>query len=344
MVSIYNLTYSQMIEKWQEMGYKPFKAQQLYAWLYKRRIFDVQQMTDLSKDFRQYLTDGFDFGLLKEVTRQVSSDGTIKFLFECVDGALVETVIMFHSYGPSICVSSQVGCAMGCVFCASGLLMKQRDLTSGEMVLQVLMGQLAINERIGNVVVMGSGEPFDNYQPVMDFLDIINSDYGLAIGARHITVSTCGIVPRIRQFAHEKQYNLAISLHAPNDELRNQLMKVNHAYPLKELQAALLDYQKIQNRRLSFEYILLKGLNDQPEHVTQLKNFMRMFPNSYVNLIPYNAVNEHGLNGVTDIEALKFYDRLKKIGLAVTLRTKHGDDIDAACGQLRNKHRSGVDK
>ena len=249
--------------------------------------------------------------------------------------------MMIFDYGRSICVTSQVGCNMGCAFCASGLTKKQRDLSSGEMVAQVMYVQQELDERderLSHIVVMGTGEPFDNYENVMNFLATVNHDRGLAIGARHITISTCGIAPRIREFALEHtQYNLAISLHAPNDELRSQLMPINRAYPLEELMDAIAFYCSSNNRRLTFEYILLRGVNDRPEHVRQLAKLLRGL-NAYVNLIPYNAVDEKGFQGVDHDTAMVFYDALMKAGIRCTIRKEHGGDIDAACGQLRVKH------
>jgi 23S rRNA (adenine2503-C2)-methyltransferase len=217
---------------------------------------------------------------------------------------------------------------------------KNRDLSAGEMVSQVLYVQRELDpqqERVSHVVVMGTGEPFDNYNNVMNFLSILNHDLGLAIGARHLTVSTCGIVPMIRKFASEQvQYNLAISLHAPNDELRSKLMPINQAYPLKELFDALKDYSETNNRRITFEYILLKDVNDQDMHARQLSHLIKGM-NAYVNLIPYNVVDEHGYKAVDFVSAMRFYDKLMKLGVKCTLRQEHGGDIDAACGQLRAK-------
>ena len=246
----------------------------------------------------------------------------------------------FH-FGESICVSTQVGCNMACSFCASGLLKKKRDLSAGEIVGQVLYVQKILDEtekRIGNVVIMGTGEPFDNYDNVLNFANIINSDHGLAIGARHITISTCGIVPKIKEFSKGKyQYNLAISLHAPNDELRSKLMPINKAYPLDELMEALREYSIDNNRRLTFEYILLHGINDLDEYAVELAKLIKGY-NAYVNLIPYNEVDESGYVSSNEKSALHFYDLLMKNGVKATLRSKHGEDIDAACGQLRVKY------
>ena len=324
-----------------EVGLKPFRAKQIFRWLYEKRVSSFFEMSDISKDLQNKLNDDFYIEPLKIVDRQISRDGTQKFLFELRDGSLVESVLMIFDYGFSACLSSQVGCNMGCTFCASGLLKKQRSLSAGEIVLQALMIQKTLDEnnnRLGNIVLMGTGEPFDNYDNVMKALSIINDPFGLQIGARHISISTCGIVPMIKRFALEdKQYNLAISLHAPNDELRSKLMPINKAYPLKELFSALREYAQSNNRRLTFEYLLLQGINDSKKEADELKQLLQGL-NAYVNLIPYNEVKENDYKTASDENALRFYDLLKKNNVAVTLRTKKGDDIDAACGQLRANH------
>lgn len=321
-------------------GWKSYRGHQIFQWLYRNRVFDIDEMTNVSKETREILKKDFIVNPLKLIKKQVSHDGTTKFLFQTEDGALLESVMMVFDYGRSVCVSSQVGCNMGCAFCASGLTKKKRDLTSGEMVAQVMYVQKELDkqdQRLSHIVVMGTGEPFDNYDNVMNFLATVNHDRGLGIGSRHITISTCGIVPRIYDFANEHtQYNLAISLHAPNDELRDKLMPVNHAYPLKELVEAVQYYGKENNRRLTFEYILLNGVNDHPEHAKQLAKLLRGM-NAYVNLIPYNAVDEKGFKSVSHDEAMVFYDLLMKNHVRCTIRKEHGNDIDAACGQLRIK-------
>ena len=338
MSSIYDLSLADLQNYLSENGFKPFHARQIFKWLYEKRINDFDSMSDISKKMIEQLKNDFSIEPLTIRTSQTSKDGTMKFLFEMSDGALVESVLMVFEYGFSACLSSQVGCNMGCSFCASGLLKKQRDLKAGEIVGQALMIQRQLDsrgERLGNIVVMGTGEPFDNYGNVMKALSIINDPYGLEIGSRHISISTCGLVPGILRFSREQlQYNLAISLHAPNDELRNRLMPVNKAYPLNELIGALKEYSQLNNRRLTFEYLLLKGVNDQEIHVRQIKELLKGL-NAYINLIPYNTVKEKDFESSSAEDALRFYDLLKKNGVAVTLRQKKGDDIDAACGQLR---------
>lgn len=341
MKSLYDMNYDQMQEFALEQGWKKFRGHQIFQWLYRNRVTDIDEMSNLSKETRDRLKAEFVISPLQLRDKQVAKDGTTKFLFALEDGALIESVLMLFDYGKSVCVTSQVGCNMGCAFCASGLTKKQRNLTSGEMVAQVLYIQRELDQqgdRVSHIVVMGTGEPFDNYEEVMNFLATVNHDRGLGIGARHITISTCGIVPRILEFSKEHtQYNLAVSLHAPNDELRNRLMPINHAYPLAELMEALDQYGSENNRRLTFEYILLKGINDQPVHAKQLAKLIGK-RNAYINLIPYNAVDENGFQGVDYASAMVFYDQLMKLGVRCTIRKEHGGDIDAACGQLRVKH------
>jgi len=335
---IYDLNLTDLENYLVDNGLKPFRAKQIFKWLYEKRVSDFFSMSDISKDLQSKLNEDFVISDLTIKEHQISKDGTQKFLFELQDGCLVESVLMVFDYGFSACLSSQVGCNMGCNFCASGLLKKQRDLSAGEIVLQALMiqKQLDINQnRLGNIVVMGTGEPFDNYDNVMKAMSIINSPFGLEIGSRHISISTCGVVPGIRRFSKENlQYNLAISLHAPNDELRSSLMPINRAYPLKELFEALREYSSLNNRRLTFEYLLLRGVNDSKKEADEIKNLLKGL-DAYINLIPYNSVKEKDFETSSEENALRFYDLLKKNGVAVTLRQKKGDDIDAACGQLR---------
>lgn len=338
MQSLYDFTYEQMRDLAESFGWKKFRGHQIFQWLYRERVTDFDAMTNLSKDTREILKTHYSIDPLRLVRKQVSHDGTTKFLFATEDGSLLESVMMVFDYGKSVCVSSQVGCNMGCAFCASGLTKKKRDLTSGEMVAQVLKIQRELdktNDRLSHIVVMGTGEPFDNYENLMTFLETVNHDRGLGIGSRHITVSTCGIVPRIYDFSKaHTQYNLAISLHAPNQPLRQELMPVSKAYPLDELMEAIRFYGQENNRRLTFEYILLKGVNDQPEHARQLAKLLKGL-NAYVNLIPYNSVDEKQFKSVKHDEAMVFYDLLMKNHVRATIRKEHGQDIDAACGQLR---------
>ena len=338
MRSIYDYDLKDLEQYLIDNNLKPFRAKQIFKWLYEKRVNSFDLMSDISKDLQTKLNNDFYIQTLNIKAHQISKDGTQKFLFELPDGCLVESVLMVFDYGFSACVSSQVGCNMGCKFCASGLLKKQRDLTAGEIVGQALMIQRELDKqegRLGNIVVMGTGEPFDNYDNVMKAMSIINSPYGLEIGSRHISISTCGVVPGILRFANENvQYNLAISLHASNNELRSRLMPINNAYPLEVLLDALKKYSGLNNRRLTFEYLLLKGINDKKENAEEIKELLKGL-NAYINLIPYNSVKENEFETSSEENALRFYDLLKKNGVAVTLRQKKGDDIDAACGQLR---------
>ena len=340
MQSLFDLNYEQMQQMAIEHGWKSFRGHQIFQWIHRSRVDTIDEMSNLSKDTRDILKQEFTMNPLTLIRKQVSSDGTTKFLFQTEDGDLLESVMMVFDYGKSVCVSSQVGCNMGCAFCASGLTKKKRDLTSGEMVAQVLYVQKELDkeqDRLSHIVVMGTGEPFDNYENVMNFLSTVNHDRGLGIGSRHITISTCGVVPKIYEFANEHtQYNLAVSLHAPNNELRDTLMPINHAYKIEELMEALDYYSKENNRRLTFEYILLKGVNDKPIHAKQLSKLLKG-KNAYINLIPYNNVDEKNFKSVKYEEAMVFYDMLMKNNVRCTIRKEHGNDIDAACGQLRIK-------
>jgi len=340
--------YDYRLNKWEEYflnnGEKKYRARQLYQWLYQKQVTSFQEMSDLSQGLIAKLAADFSFDDLRLIDKTVSSDETIKYLFELADQALIETVLMKYDYGNTVCVTTQVGCNMGCTFCASGLLKKQRDLTAGEMVAQVLYIDKLLKEedsRVSNVVVMGIGEPFDNYDNVLDFMKIINHDLGLAIGARHITVSTSGIVPRIYDFADEAtQFNLAVSLHAANDELRSKLMPINQRFNLAALKEALVYYSNKTNRRITLEYILLDGVNIADRDVKALKKFVSGL-NCYVNLIPYNPVLEVDYHSVDYRQALEFYNKLKQVNIHCTLRAKQGDDISAACGQLRAQQEKG---
>ena len=337
MISIYNFTLEQMIDEFIAIGEKKFRATQVFEWIYRKNVYDFNEMNNLSLDLRHKLSSTYSTNLLKIVEKQESKDGTIKYLFELEDGGLVESVLMIHDYGRSLCVTSQLGCNMGCKFCASGLLKKQRNLTAAEMVLQVLTVNKDTGNNISHVVVMGTGEPFDNYDNVMNFIRVINHAKGLAIGARHLTISTCGLVDKIEKYAHEGiQTNLAISLHAPNDDVRDQIMPINKAYPMDKLREAMKYYISKTNRRITLEYILLRGVNDSLVHARQLAHYVRGL-NVYVNLIPYNAVDEHGYqqSSQSDVEAFK--NELLRLKINCTLRKEHGRDIDGACGQLRAK-------
>lgn len=338
--SLYGKTLENLQQVVLSLGYKKYNGEQILRWLYQSQVTSIDEMSNLSLQLRETLKEKYEIYLPEIVKKQVSSDGTIKYLLKLQDGNLVETVLMRYVYGNAVCVSSQVGCNMGCSFCASGLLKKVRDLTSAEITSELMTIQLDLNkngERVSHIVIMGIGEPFDNYDNVMKFIYCINEAKGLAIGARHISVSTCGLVPKIRQIMNEKiQINLAISLHAANDETRNKIMKINHAYNMKDLKDVLLEYCNATNRRLTFEYILLKGINDSSEDAIQLAKWLEGTC-SYVNLIPYNAVNESPYQRSDEKSINNFYNLLKNYKINVTIRREFGKDIEAACGQLRAK-------
>lgn len=338
MESIYGYTEDMFKKYLTDMGQKPFRATQLIEWLYRHKISSFDEITNMKKDFILKLKEDFSIDTLECVTNQKSSDGTQKFLFRLSDGNLIETVLMCHDYGYSVCVTTQVGCNMGCQFCASGMKKKLRNLEAHEIVLQVLTVSKLADVRVSHVVVMGIGEPFDNYDNVIKFLKIINNPLGLEIGARHITVSTCGLVEKIYEYAEfDLQVNLAISLHAPNDETRNQIMPINKAYPIEKLIKAIRYYIEKTNRRVTIEYILLQGLNDTKAHANELCDLLYGL-NVYVNLIPYNEVIEKPYKRSKKEDMMAFFDILKKRRINVQLRREQGGDIDAACGQLRSKH------
>ncbi len=343
--SIYGLTFNELEDFFVKNGQKKSQAKRVWKALYQEHIRNFADMKSLDSECIQFIEEHFTIQSIRTEICQKSKDGTVKFLYRLQDGNLIETVLMRQSYGTSVCVTTQVGCNIGCSFCASGLLRKNRDLTAGEIVEQIIHAQQYLNsenqgERITHAVVMGIGEPFDNYNNLVQFLNIITSPRGLNLGPRHITVSTSGIVPKIYDFAHlEPRVNLAISLHAPNNELRTRMMKINRAYPIDKLMAAVDYYIDKTNRRVTFEYIMIKDVNDGVEQAEELAELLKdMKKHAYVNLIPYNPVNEYSEYQRSPKESiLKFYDVLKKNGINCTIRQELGSDIDAACGQLRSK-------
>ncbi|MBB5354933.1 23S rRNA (adenine2503-C2)-methyltransferase [Anoxybacillus mongoliensis] len=340
--SIYSLRLEDLQSWVEQQGEKPFRATQIFEWLYKKRVTSFEDMTNIPKALRERLDEHFVITTLKTLVQQTSKDGTMKFLFELHDGYSIETVLMRHDYGNSICVTTQVGCRIGCTFCASTLGGLKRNLQAGEIVAQVVKVQKALdetNERVSSIVVMGIGEPFDNYDELLKFLKIVNHPKGLHIGARHITVSTSGIIPKIYQFADENmQINFAISLHAPNTELRSKLMPINRAYKLPELMEAVRYYIEKTGRRVTFEYGLFGGVNDQIEHAEELAELIKGLK-CHVNLIPVNYVPERNYVRTPREQIFAFEKTLKKYGINVTIRREQGHDIDAACGQLRAKER-----
>ena len=336
MKSIYGMSLKDLEEYFLSHNDKKFRATQIYDWLYRKNVTSFDDMTNLKKDVIELLKN--DFYLRTLELKKVERDTLVnKYLFYLQDGEKIEAVLMRHDYGNSICISTQVGCNMGCKFCESGRLKKVRNLTAGEMTEQILQVQEDIGDRVSHVVLMGIGEPFDNYDEVTKFIEIINHDLGLAIGARHITVSTCGLIPKIKEFMNfPYQVNLAISLHAPTDELRRQIMPVANAYPLKDLMQTIQEYIAKTNRRVTFEYILLQGINDSKECAESLAKLVSGM-NCYINLIPYNETENIGYKRSKEETIREFYDILKKNHTSVTKRKEFGSKISAACGQLRSK-------
>lgn len=336
MKSIYGMSLKDLEEYFLSHNDKKFRATQIYDWLYRKNVTSFDDMTNLKKDVIELLKN--DFYLRTLELKKVERDTLVnKYLFYLQDGEKIEAVLMRHDYGNSICISTQVGCNMGCKFCESGRLKKVRNLTAGEMTEQILQVQEDIGDRVSHVVLMGIGEPFDNYDEVTKFIEIINHDLGLAIGARHITVSTCGLIPKIKEFmTFPYQVNLAISLHAPTDELRRQIMPVANAYPLKDLMQTIQKYIAKTNRRVTFEYILLQGINDSKECAESLAKLVSGM-NCYINLIPYNETENIGYKRSKEETIREFYDILKKNHTSVTKRKEFGSKISAACGQLRSK-------
>lgn len=343
--SIYGLTFDQLTSWLLERGHKKFRATQVWDWLYRKRVTSFVEMMDVHSECIELLAEHYVIQTLSQHFKQESTDGTIKFLFKLNDGNLIETVLMRQKYGLSVCVTTQVGCNLGCSFCASGLLTKSRDLFCGEIVEQIMNVQLHLdqaesNDLVSHVVVMGIGEPFDNFNNLVNFLQVIKDQKGLAIGARHITVSTSGLDDKIIEFADlNLQVNLAVSLHAPNNELRSKIMKINRAIPIESLMKAIDYYLKKTKRKITLAYILLKDVNDRMEHALQLAELLADKRHlTKVNLIPYNPVDELSQYQRSDhASVMAFYDTLKKQDINCTVRLEHGTDIDAACGQLRSK-------
>ena len=334
MRNIYDLTLKELEEYFTQIGEKTFRASQVFEGLYKKRLSSFDEMTNISKDLRKKLADTFSLYKIKLLVKQ-TGDNVNKYLFQLEDGNKIESVLMFHDYGISICVSSQVGCNMGCAFCESGRLKKVRNLLAYEIVEQILIIEEDKKKRITHVVVMGIGEPFDNYDNVLKFVKIINCNKGIDIGSRHITISTCGIIPGIKKFMEEDgQVNLAISLHAPNNELRSKIMPINKAYPLEKLMEVIKEYISKTNRRVTFEYIMLESVNDSEKEALELVELLKGI-NCYVNLIPYNETENIEFKRTKEWKILKFYDILKSNKINTTIRKEFGGSVDAACGQLR---------
>ncbi len=321
-----------------ELGQPAFRARQLYAWLHKP-VRTYEEMTNLPRALRQTLSDRYPLTPPEIVRKQESKlDGTVKYLWRLCDGSCVETVLMRYSYGNTVCVSSEVGCPMGCVFCASTLGGLVRRLEPQEILDQVLFTQLDQGEAVSHVVLMGIGEPLDNFENVLRFLALVNSPEGMGLSMRHISLSTCGLVPKIDALAEKKlQLTLSVSLHAPTDEIRGRLMPVNRAYPLEQLMGACRRYFSATNRRISFEYAMIRGVNDSPDQARQLLALLKGFP-AHVNLIPLNRVAESPLVPSARQTVAAFQELLEAGGVPATVRRTLGGDIDASCGQLRRKY------
>lgn len=321
-----------------KIGEKKFRALQIFKWLYIEKVKSFDDMTDLSLEFREKLKENYSICNFEIIKKQESSDGTKKYLFNLSDGNAIETVLMEYKHGKSICVSSQIGCKMGCKFCASTGIQFVRNLTAGEIVEQIIAVEQDVNDRISNVVFMGIGEPLDNYDNVIKAIRIINNPKGLAIGARHISLSTSGIVPKIYDLAKENiQCTLSISLHATNDQKRSSMMPVNNSYNISELIKACKDYVKTTNRRISFEYALAKDKNDNLDDAKELAKLLRGII-CHVNLIPINKIENGQFIKSSNENIIKFRDYLNDKGIVATIRRELGSDIDAACGQLRRKN------
>lgn len=336
---IKSLTMSELTSLIEAMGEKKFRALQVYDWLHRKFVADYDLMKNVPKVLKDKLANLSPVTVVTQVEKQVSAiDGTAKYLFKLADGNLIESVLMRYRFGNSVCISSQAGCRMGCRFCASTLNGLSRSLLPSEMLDQIYRIQADTGERVSHVVIMGTGEPFDNYDNVRRFVTLLTDENGINIGARNLTISTCGIVPRIRQFADEGlQVNLAISLHAPNDELRRTLMPVANKYSIEELIDACRYYVKRTSRRITYEYSLVKGVNDGREQAMELVQLIKGM-NCHVNLIPVNPIKERDFRQTEGPQIGNFKNVLEKNGIACTIRREMGRDIDGACGQLRKSH------
>ena len=332
----YNL--EELKEELVAIGEKKYRAEQIFKWIYVDKVKKFDEMTNLSVELREKLKENYTMCNYKILRKQESSDGTKKYLFDVLDGNAIETVLMEYHHGKTVCVSSQIGCKMGCKFCASTGIQFVRSLSSGEIVEQILAVEQDIGDKISNIVFMGIGEPLDNYDNVMKAIRIINNQKGLNIGARHISVSTSGLVPRIYDFANEDlQCTLSISLHATSNEKRSSMMPVNKRYPIEELMKACKDYIAKTNKRISFEYALAKDNNDNLEDAKELVKLLKGML-CHVNLIPINKIENGKYTKSTNENIIKFRDYLNDNGIVATIRRELGSDIDAACGQLRRKN------
>ena len=338
MKNIYNYSLKDLEDIFLEMGESKFRASQIFEWLYIKRVKSFYEMTNLKKELIDKLSNIFILNTLDIVKVQEDKD-VKKYLFNLYDNNKIEAVLMKHDYGTSLCISTQVGCNMGCLFCESGILKKIRNLDSYEMVNQILKIEEDIKSRISHIVIMGIGEPFDNYDSVLKFIEIVNNPKGINIGARHITISTCGLIPKIDLFANEKLgVNLAISLHASNNKTRDYLMPINKIYNIEKLTDSVKNYIIKTKRRVTFEYILIKDINDKEEDALNLVKLLKGIM-CYVNIIPYNETSNSEFKKSDKVTTLKFYDILKRNNINVTIRKEFGSKVSAACGQLRSESR-----
>lgn len=336
---IRSYTFEQLNTEMQEIGEKSFRSKQIYSWLHEKLVDSFEEMTNLSKALREKLEQSYEIRKVSMLERQVSAlDGTNKFLFELYDGNVVESVLMRYKHGNSVCISSQVGCRMGCRFCASTLDGLERNLTPSEMLGQIYEIQKISGERVSNIVIMGTGEPLDNYENFVTFIHMISDEHGLNISQRNITVSTCGIIPNMKKLAEENfQITLALSLHGSNQEKRKKLMPVANKYELTDVLEACDYYFKKTGRRITFEYSLVHGVNDTEEDAEELIRILKP-RNCHLNLIPVNPIKERDFEKPTRQHAEKLKNKLEKNGINVTIRREMGSDIDGACGQLRRRH------
>ena len=338
MKNIKNYNLDELKQELINLGEKPFRAEQIFKWIFEENVTSFDEMTNISLELREKLKKEYTLCVFNIIKKQVASDGTIKYLFDVLDGNAIETVLMKYHHGYSICVSSQIGCKMGCKFCASTGIAFIRSLTSGEIVEQLLAVERDEKIKISNIVFMGIGEPLDNYEDVVNAIRIINNQKGINIGARHISVSTSGLVPKIYKLAEENiQCTLSISLHATTDEQRSKMMPVNNLYNIEELLQACKDYIAKTNRRISFEYALAKENNDNLEDAKRLVKLLKGM-NCHVNLIPINKIENGSFDKSSNENIMKFRDYLNNHGIVATIRRELGSDIDAACGQLRRKN------
>ena len=338
MTHLRSMTLAELGAVLKDLGQPAFRAKQVYTWLHKG-VRSYDEMSNLPKSLRDLLAERYPLHIPQIVRRQESQrDGTIKYLWQLSDGNCVETVLMRYHYGNTVCISTEVGCRMGCAFCASTLGGLVRRLEPFEMLDQVLFTQVDSGLPISHIVLMGIGEPLDNFDNVMRFLELVNSADGMNISMRHISLSTCGLVPKIDALAEKKlQLTLSVSLHAPNDQIRNTIMPVNKAYPTEELLDACRRYYAATNRRISFEYAMIDGVNDTPEAAKELIRRLKGLP-AHFNLIPLNHVEESPLKPSTKQAVARFQKQLEDAGIPATVRRTLGGDIDASCGQLRRKY------